>query len=203
MRTEIVKQIAAAKVMAIVRLDDQLRVAPVLETLVRAGIRVLEITSNTPGYAEELRKARGRYPDILIGAGTITHAALAEEAIRHQAQFLVTPNMNIEVIAEAHGADIPVLMGALTPTEIAVGVAHGADFIKLFPAGTIGVDYFKTLSGPFKDVRFFAVGGVDESNVSDWLRAGIAGVGIGGSLTRGPLPDMGQAVKRLLALIIK
>lgn len=201
MRTVIVEKIELAKVVAIVRLDAQPKVEPLVQVLLTAGIQVLEITSNTPGYGEEIWKARRKFPDALIGAGTIINTELAREAISFGAQFIVTPNMQVDVISVAHDANIPVLMGAMTPTEIAVGLNHGADFIKIFPAGSLGLDYFKALRAPFDQARFIAVGGVDHSNAQDWLRAGAVGIGVGGLLTQGTTENIETSVKRLLMAI--
>src|SRR6185312_5757068 len=107
-------------------------------------------------------------------------------ALRAGAQFLVTPNTDIEVLKIAQDAGAVTLMGAMTPTEVAVAVNNGADFIKVFPAGPLGLDYFKALQGPFKGARFLAVGSVNTANVADWLKAGAIGVGVGGSFTSGP-----------------
>lgn len=198
MRSEIVTNIEAEKIMAIIRLDDQLKVAPVLERLVDAGINVLEITSNTPGFAEEILKAREKFPAAIIGAGTITNARLAQKAISCNAQFLVTPNTNVDIISIAHQSNIPVLMGAMTPSEIAEAVEHGADFIKIFPAGALGLDYFKALQGPFNNVKFFAVGDISLSNALGWFKAGVVGIGIGSSLTNGDMTDIKTSVTNLL-----
>ena len=198
MRSEIVTNIESEKIMAIIRLDDQLKVAPVLERLVDAGINVLEITSNTPGFAEEILKAREKFPAAIIGAGTITNARLAQKAISCNAQFLVTPNTNVDIISIAHQSNIPVLMGAMTPSEIAEAVEHGADFIKIFPAGALGLDYFKALLGPFNNVKFFAVGDISLSNALGWFKAGVVGIGIGSSLTNGDMTDIKTSVTNLL-----
>ena len=198
MRSEIVTNIESEKIMAIIRLDDQLKVAPVLERLVDAGINVLEITSNTPGFAEEILKAREKFPAAIIGAGTITNAGLAQKAISCNAQFLVTPNTNVDIISIAHQSNIPVLMGAMTPSEIAEAVEHGADFIKIFPAGALGLDYFKALLGPFNNVKFFAVGDISLNNALGWFKAGVVGIGIGSSLTNGDMTDIKTSVTNLL-----
>lgn len=198
MRSEIVTNIESEKIMAIIRLDDQLKVAPVLERLVDAGINVLEITSNTPGFAEEILKAREKFPAAIIGAGTITNARLAQKAISCNAQFLVTPNTNVDIISIAHQSNIPVLMGAMTPSEIAEAVEHGADFIKIFPAGALGLDYFKALLGPFNNVKFFAVGDISLNNALGWFKAGVVGIGIGSSLTNGDMTDIKTSVTNLL-----
>jgi 2-dehydro-3-deoxyphosphogluconate aldolase/(4S)-4-hydroxy-2-oxoglutarate aldolase len=198
MRSEIVTNIESEKIMAIIRLDDQLKVAPVLERLVDAGINVLEITSNTPGFAEEILKAREKFPAAIIGAGTITNAGLAQKAISCNAQFLVTPNTNVDIISIAHQSNIPVLMGAMTPSEIAEAVEHGADFIKIFPAGALGLDYFKALLGPFNNVKFIAVGDISLNNALGWFKAGVVGIGIGSSLTNGDMTDIKTSVTNLL-----
>src|SRR3546814_18466988 len=118
MKEKIVASILAERVVAIVRLAQEADVLPTVSALVDAGVRVLEITSNTPGYGAAIRQARERFPDVLVGAGTVLNADLAMEACSYGAQFLVTPNMNVEVIAAAHGAGIHVMMGALTPTQV-------------------------------------------------------------------------------------
>lgn len=197
MRENITTAILAEKVVAIVRLAEENEVLPTVSALVDAGVRVLEITSNTPGYGVAIQQARKRFPEMLIGAGTILNVDLAQEAIAHGAQFLVTPNMNVEVIATAHGAGLPVMMGAFTPTEVADGINHGADFIKLFPASLLGIPYLKSLFGPFNGTRFIAVGGINFANAEDWLRAGAVGVGMGGSILAGDVTAVGACIAKL------
>ena len=184
-RQEIVAKIKQEKLIAIVRLKEQGKVPVFVEKLVNANVKVLEITSNTPGYLEEIANARKRYANdsVLIGAGTVTNVEIAKKAIAAGAQFLVTPNTNLAVITIAHQNEIPVVMGALTPTEICTAVYHNADIIKLFPAGTMGLDYFKSIKGPLNTTDFFVVGGIDLSNVEEWMSAGVAGVGLGSVLT--------------------
>ncbi|OYX27772.1 MAG: 2-dehydro-3-deoxyphosphogluconate aldolase [Flavobacteriales bacterium 32-35-8] len=183
-RQDIVKIIKEEKIIAIVRLEEQWEVPIVLEKLIELNIKVLEITSNTPGFTEEISKARKCYANsnVLIGAGTVTNEKIARKAIKAGAQFLVSPNTNIDVITIAHQNEIPVLMGALTPTEICTAVENGADFIKLFPAGSFGLDYFKTIKAPLNNVDFFIVGGINLLNVEDWMSAGASGVGLGSVL---------------------
>lgn len=182
-RKEITAYIEREKIVAIIRLKEQKKVANVLKNLISGGIKVLEITSNTPGFSNEISNARMLYIDVLIGAGTVTNIHIAEEAIKAGAQFLVTPNTNIEVIKLAHQHDIPVLMGAFTPTEVCLAVDNGADIVKLFPAGNLGIDYFKAIRGPLSTITFFVVGGIDLNNVQDWMKAGASGVGLGSVLT--------------------
>ncbi|WP_339706612.1 bifunctional 4-hydroxy-2-oxoglutarate aldolase/2-dehydro-3-deoxy-phosphogluconate aldolase [uncultured Kriegella sp.] len=183
-RNEITAIIEQEKIVAIVRLQKQDEVKNVLKGLVLGGVKVLEITSNTPGFLEEISKGRELYGEALIGAGTVTNTKIAADAIKAGAQFLVTPNTNSAVIKLAHENDIPVLMGALTPTEVCVAVENGADIVKLFPAGTMGFDYFKAIRGPLSNTKFFVVGGIDLANARDWMAAGASGLGIGSVLTK-------------------
>jgi len=171
------------KLIAIVRLFKREDIQPTIKQLVQGGIKVLEITSNTPGYIAEIGTARKLYPKIIIGAGTITCESQAIDAIKGGAQFLVTPNTEASIVRAAHGHDIPVVMGALTPTEICKAVTSGADIIKLFPAGIMGLDYFKSIKGPLNDIKFFVVGAIGPKNIHDWLSAGALGMGIGNKLT--------------------
>lgn len=184
-KQEIVAIIKQEKIVAIVRLKEQDKVAPLIKSLVKGGIKVLEITSNTPGFSSEISQARNLYSNVLIGAGTVTNERLAAKAISAGAQFLVTPNVSVKVIAIAHKNGIPVLMGAVTPTEICTAVEHGADIIKLFPAGNLGIDYFKSIRSVMNSVDFFAVGGIDFSNAVEWMNAGVSGIGLGSALTKG------------------
>jgi 2-dehydro-3-deoxyphosphogluconate aldolase/(4S)-4-hydroxy-2-oxoglutarate aldolase len=120
----------------------------------------------------------------LIGACTIINEQLAIQAIEAGSQFLVTPNVNEAVIKRAHQHDVPVLMGALSPTEIAQAVSYGADIVKLFPAEPMGLAYFKALKGPFNNVPMFAGGGISQLNANQWLSSGIQGIGVGSELVK-------------------
>ncbi len=183
-RQDILEVIKKEKIVVIIRMKQQNQVAKVVEALVAGGIKVLEITSNTPGYAEEIAKARALYPNILVGAGTITNAAKANEAVAAGAQFIVTPNTNVDTIKVSHENNIPILMGAITPSEICLAAESGADVVKLFPAGAMGLKYFKAVKAPLNDIPLFAVGGVNVENTAEWIAAGAEGIGVGGSITK-------------------
>lgn len=207
-KEEIVQILKQEKIVAIVRMKEQIEVPSFLMSLIRGGIKVLEITANTPGFSEEITNARNLYSTsgVVIGAGTVTNIEIANEAIKAGAQFLVTPNTNIEVIKIAHSNNIPVLMGAATPTEICNAIEHGADIIKLFPAGNLGINYFKAIKAPLDKVVFFVVGGINLSNMKEWMKAGAAGVGLGGVLTKnikeeGGLESIESIVKKFIQLI--
>jgi 2-dehydro-3-deoxyphosphogluconate aldolase/(4S)-4-hydroxy-2-oxoglutarate aldolase len=183
-RNKIAQQIISHKLIGIIRLNNSSSVQATLSSLIQGGVKVLEITSNTPEFCLHIELARQQFPAVLVGAGTILRAELATQAIAAGAQFLVTPNVNAQVVEIAHANNIPVLMGAATPTEIGNALAYGADIIKLFPANALSIDYYKALKGPFSDTPMFAVGGISINNVAAWLSSGIQGVGVGSELVQ-------------------
>ena len=183
MKDRTLEKLLEERVVVIIRVADPKDIPPIVACLVEGGIQAIEITSNTPGCMAAVTRLRKDHPELLIGAGTITSTQLAEQAIAAGAQFLVTPNTRAEVVSCAHSHGVPVIMGAMTPSEVVEATEAGADIVKLFPAGALGPDYLKALAGgPFLDTVFFAVGGVDENNVEQWMNAGARGVGVGGSL---------------------
>ncbi|WP_111980028.1 bifunctional 4-hydroxy-2-oxoglutarate aldolase/2-dehydro-3-deoxy-phosphogluconate aldolase [Algibacillus agarilyticus] len=201
-----VDRIAKSRLVAIIRLNNKEDVAGVIACLVAGGITTLEVTANTPGYCEAIAEARAKYPNVLVGAGTITNTERAQQAIDAGAQFIVTPNTEASVITLAHAHNLPVLMGALTPTDIAKAISLKADFIKIFPAGAFGIKYFKDIQGPFSDVPFMPVGGVNINNIAQWFEAGAIGVGVGNDLTQAvntqqEKNDLIQHVKNYLSKI--
>ena len=183
MKDKIAQKLIEQRLVAIIRVSDSSEIPGIVRCLIAGGVCAVEITSNTRGWQESIAGLRRKYPDLLIGAGTITSVNLADEAAAAGAQFLVTPNTRAEVVTRAHGHGLPVIMGAMTPSEIVEATEAGADIIKLFPAAALGPAFLKALAGgPFRDTVFFAVGGIDEHNLGTWMNSGAAGVGIGGSL---------------------
>ena len=177
--------IKTAKAVAIIRVANPDDIDLIAECLVDAGVKALEITSNTPGYIEGIKRLKQHHPNTCIGAGTITTPQLAQEAINAGAQFIVTPNTSKAVIDIARAASTPILVGAFTPSEIFQAYEWGADLIKVFPSGAVSPGYITSLTyGPYDNIPLVAVGSVDENNASAWMAAGCVGVGFGGSLTQ-------------------
>jgi len=181
-KKEILNIILSERVLAIIRMKSAQAVGTSVAALVKGGMRVLEITSNTPDFLKHIEQARKMHQHTLTGAGTILTGKLARAAIDSGAQFLVTPNTNTDIITIAANAGIPVIMGAYTPTEILRASQAGADIIKLFPAGIAGIPYMKAVMAPLDNLRIFAVGGINTENAQSWLEAGAIGVGIGSQL---------------------
>jgi 2-dehydro-3-deoxyphosphogluconate aldolase/(4S)-4-hydroxy-2-oxoglutarate aldolase len=177
------EQIRRHRIIAIMRHlpDDQ--VEPVFNALAEAGIRLIEITMNTAGAAEQISRVIGRFSGcMLIGAGTVSTTERARLALAAGAQFLVTPNLDLEVVELAKAHQCPIMPGVLTPTEMMAAVKAGVATLKLFPASQLGPAYVKDVLAPLDDLNLVAVGGVTQENAVEWLRAGCIGVGMGSSL---------------------
>jgi 2-dehydro-3-deoxyphosphogluconate aldolase / (4S)-4-hydroxy-2-oxoglutarate aldolase len=174
--------VGEAPIIAIVRRPN---VDPVrcIEHLFQNGIRLIEITMDTPAAVEVLESQRSRVPaNALLGAGTVTDMARAEAALAAGASFIVTPNIDLDVIRIVRAHGIPVIPGALSPTEIWTAMKAGADFVKVFPASAVGPGYFRELRGPFEKIPFMASGGVNLENAAEFIKFGVDALGLGGAL---------------------
>ena len=118
----------------------------------------------------------------LIGAGTVSTVERARLAMAAGAQFLVTPNLDLEVVELAKAHQCPILPGVLTPTEMMAAIKAGVVTLKLFPASQLGPAYVKDVLAPLDDLNLVAVGGVTQDNAAEWLKAGCIGIGMGSSL---------------------
>ena len=137
----------------------------------------------TPNALAAIRDARAQQGDrALVGVGTVLDADTCRGAVAAGAEFIVTPICRTVFVALAHAADRPVMLGAYSPTEAQLAHEAGADFVKLFPADSLGPAYIKALRAPLPHLRIVPTGGVDVHNVADFLKAGCAALGVGSSL---------------------
>lgn len=182
--TETSAVISEVGIVPVIRTDSADTAARVAETLVEAGVGIVEVTMTVPdalGVIAAVARRFGRR--IVLGAGTVTNAATARAAIDAGAEFLVSPCLVPEVIAAARAARVAVLPGALTPTEVFSAHQAGADFVKVFPAQNVGGPaYVRALKAPFPTIPLVPTGGVNLQTVGDFFKAGAAAVGVGGEL---------------------
>lgn len=152
--------------------------------LVAGGVTGIEITYTTPNAAEVVRALDRAFGDrILLGMGTLTDPAQAAEALDAGARYLVSPITDDTLAAAMVATGLPLMIGALTPTEVFRAHQLGSDVVKLFPGSAVGPDYVKALHGPFPHIPIMPTGGVDEHNLADWFRAGVWAVGAGSQLS--------------------
>jgi 2-dehydro-3-deoxyphosphogluconate aldolase / (4S)-4-hydroxy-2-oxoglutarate aldolase len=182
-RDQVLVTLLAGKVVAVVRIKDPSRLAGTVTALRKGGITAIEITMTVPGAVEHIRElARTKGPATLIGAGTVLDAAQAGEVIAAGADFVVSPITDREMIQVCRDAGVLVAPGAFTPTEIMKAWRAGADIVKVFPATSLGPQFFRDLRGPLPHVRLMPTGGVTLENTRDFLAAGACCVGIGTAL---------------------
>lgn len=182
-KAEVLEQIVASGVVAVIRMKDKKRLARVIEAVRSGGVKCIEITMTVPGAVEVIRELVSSVPkDVLIGAGTVTTRETALKVIDAGAAFVVGPVFNPEIVELCNQRDVAVMPGCFSPTEIFSAWSAGADIIKVFPATSLGPKYFKDVHGPFPEIRLMPTGGVTIDNVGDWIKAGAVAVGIGSDL---------------------
>ena len=173
----------AARVIAVIRMKDAARLGEVAAALRRGGVTAIEITMTVPGAADIIRElARTKPAGTLIGAGTVLDAGTATEVIAAGADFVVSPVTDRDTIQACREAGVLVAPGAFTPTEIVAAWRAGADIVKVFPATSLGPQFFRDLRGPLPFVRLMPTGGVTLENARLFLAAGACAVGIGTAL---------------------
>lgn len=181
-KAAIIDEILEAGMIIILRMSTPDQIIPVVDALHQGGINIVEITSNTPEWTSKIGEVKDKFPKMLVGAGTITNQALAIEAIENGAQFLITPNLNEDVILTANKHHIPIASGAFSPTEMHNAVLMGADMIKLFPADHAGPEFMKAVKATLPDIPIIPTGGINFSNLQTWINHGAKAFGIGGSI---------------------
>ncbi len=174
----------SAEPIAIVRLDDLGEAVAIGQALVEGGIRALEFTLTNPDALNSIGEVRGRLEEgrALVGAGTVLDGESAGEAISAGAQFLVTPVYRRDVIERGLEGGVPVVSGAMSPTEIFAAWQDGADLVKVFPARSLGPSYVKDLLGPLPQLRLVPTGGVNLDNCAEFIEAGAYTVALGSNL---------------------
>lgn len=147
------------------------------------GLQAIEVTMNTPGAEAMVAACRSAVPQgHWLGMGTIRNVHEAQKAVAAGAMFMVSPNCDLDVIAYAKNQGVPMITGALTPTEVYAAWAAGADMVKVFPCSSFGPGYIKELLGPFDSIPLVAVGGITADNLSEYLAAGAKAVGVSTNL---------------------
>ena len=159
---------------------------------VRGGFEAVEVTLNTPDATDALSEVAGR-GDAIVGAGTVLDAEQVKEAYDSGAEFIVTPVVVPDVIEAAHGLQMPVAIGAGTATEIFTARRAGADWVKVFPAESLGgPDYISHILGPLQDTPMLVTGGITPENYLGYLDAGVELVGFGASVFHPDLAEQGR-----------
>ncbi|QMS91041.1 bifunctional 4-hydroxy-2-oxoglutarate aldolase/2-dehydro-3-deoxy-phosphogluconate aldolase [Nostoc edaphicum CCNP1411] len=147
------------------------------------GMQLIEITWNSDRAGELISQLRSELPACIIGTGTLFNVQQLQEAIASGAQFLFTPHVDPAMIQAAVEKNVPIIPGALTPTEIVTAWSQGASCVKVFPVQAVGgAEYIKSLQGPLRQIPLIPTGGVTLENAKEFLQAGAIAVGLSGEL---------------------
>jgi 2-dehydro-3-deoxyphosphogluconate aldolase/(4S)-4-hydroxy-2-oxoglutarate aldolase len=155
-----------------------------IDAIKEGGISVLEITMTVPGAIRVIEEVVRRFgEDAIVGAGTVLDAETARACILAGAQFIVSPALDLDTISCCRRYSIPVMPGAMTPSEVVTAWKAGADFVKVFPANAVGgASYIKALKAPLPQVELVPTGGVSLKTAADFIKAGAAALGVGADL---------------------
>ena len=183
-KNEVIKQIRDIGIIPVVRASSADEAMRAIDAIREGGVSVLEITMTVPGAVNAIAQVAARYGDeVIVGAGTVLDAETARACILNGAQFVVSPSLNLETIACCRRYGVAVLPGALTPTEVVTAWTAGADFVKVFPAGSLGgASYIKSLKAPLPQIEMVPTGGVSLKTAADFIKAGSSALGVGADL---------------------
>lgn len=178
------QRIADTCLVPVVRAASAEEALAVVDAIRAGGIDVIELTMTVPGAVEVIRELAQRYgDDVLVGAGTVLDAETARACLLAGARFVVSPTVDAGMIACCRTYGIPVVPGALTPTEVVQAWRLGADIVKVFPCGAMGgASYIRALKAPLPQIPLMPTGGVSLATVSDFIQAGSTAVGVGADL---------------------
>jgi 2-dehydro-3-deoxyphosphogluconate aldolase/(4S)-4-hydroxy-2-oxoglutarate aldolase len=182
-KSEVIQLLRNPGIIAVVRAPKAELCIPLTRALLAGGVIAIEITMTTPNAIEAIgATSREIGREALIGVGTVLNATTAVAAIEAGAEFVVSPITRKEIAEAARAKDRPVMLGAYTPTEAQAAHEMGSDFIKVFPADTLGPAYIKALRAPLPHLQIVPTGGVDLNTIGPFLKAGCVAVGAGSSL---------------------
>jgi 2-dehydro-3-deoxyphosphogluconate aldolase/(4S)-4-hydroxy-2-oxoglutarate aldolase len=183
-KQEVLDRMTGEGLIPVVRVSASQEALDVAGALKEAGVSLIEITMTVQGAMGVIKELSGKFgKEVIIGAGTVLDTKTAKEAVLAGARFLVSPSLNLDLIRFALQAEVAVIPGALTPTEIVTAWNAQADMVKVFPAAQVGgPDYVKALKGPLPQIPLVPTGGVNLQNAGAFIRAGAAALGVGGEL---------------------
>ncbi len=177
-------RLRATGIVPIIRTPSADEAIAAAEAIRAGGIDVVEVTMSVPGAIEVIARLARRFgPEVVLGAGTVLDPATARACLDAGARFIVAPSFDAETVAFCRQASLPILPGALTPTEVVQAWRAGAAMVKVFPCQAVGgASYVRALKAPLPQIELLPTGGVSLATVAEFLRAGASAVGAGSDL---------------------
>lgn len=166
----LLENISKSKIIPVVKVNTEENAVKISNSLIEKKINLIEITYRTENAGKCIKKISNSFSNIVVGAGTITNIAQAKDAIKNGAKFLVMPGFDKNTVKYAIKNNIPIIPGVATPTEIMAAMNMGLHILKLFPCNIVGgIDFLKSIKGPFPKIKFIPTGGINENNFNDYL----------------------------------
>ena len=183
-KQEILRKIGDLGLVPVVRAQTADEALKIVDAIREGGVAVLEITMTVPGALGAIEQVARRFgADVLLGAGTVLDPETARACMLAGAQFVVTPTLDVRTIEMCRRYSVPIMPGALTPTEVLTAWTAGADVVKVFPCGALGgASYIKSLKAPLPQVEMIPTGGVSVKTAADFIKAGAMALGVGADL---------------------
>ncbi len=183
-KSDVTTRIIETGLIPVVRAESSDIAMRAIDAIKEGGISVLEITMTVPGAIRVIEEVARRFgEDAIVGAGTVLDAETARACILAGAQFIVSPVLDLDTISCCRRYSIPVMPGAMTPSEVVTAWKAGADFVKVFPANAVGgASYIKALKAPLPQIELVPTGGVSLKTAADFIKAGAAALGVGADL---------------------
>ncbi len=183
-KSKMIERIHRIGLVPVLRATSAKEAMTIADAIIAGGVTVLEITMTVPGAIQVIEQLAHHHGEkLLVGAGTVLDAETARACILAGAQFVVSPALDVRTIELCRRYSVPVMPGALTPTEIVTAWQAGADVVKVFPCSALGgAKYLKALQGPLPQIQLIPTGGVSLSTAEEFLSAGAFALGVGGDL---------------------
>ena len=208
-REEVLERITSVGIVPVVRAGSAKHAEMATEAVRAGGVPIVEITMTVPGAINLIARLVGSVgSEVLIGAGTVLDAATARQCIDAGAEFIVSPGLDVATVEYVRREEKVMMAGALTPTEVITAWKAGSDFVKIFPcSATGGAKYIQALRGPLPQIPMIPTGGVNLQTAADFIRAGVAALGVGGELVSaaalrtGEMAPITEAARALVAIV--
>ena len=182
-KAEVTSRVVEGGVIPVIRASSKAEARSVIEAIAAGGITTVEVTMTVPGAVELIAELSRERTDLLLGAGSVLEPETARECIAAGAKYIVSPATNFDTIEYCNESDVIIMPGALTPTEVVNAWDAGADFVKVFPADSMGgAKYLRSLKAPLPHIKLIPTGGVSLATAAEFIKAGAEAVGVGADL---------------------
>ncbi len=206
-KNTVLQRLTDCGVIAVVRAENEQEAMNIVDACIKGGILGIEITFTVPGATEIIKALTAKYSqdEVIIGAGTILDPETARAAILAGAKYVVSPCLDADTVKMCLRYQVACMPGAMTIKEVVECLEAGADIVKIFPGNLFGPSVIKSIKGPIPQAKMMPTGGVNVSNIKDWIDAGAVAVGAGSDLTagakKGDFESITQIAKEMVAAV--